>query len=150
MQIWRNFAFFRVASSENCAPIKLHSTRPALLSRDTLEAEMPTRHFRAHQRFSVHLPVSVSAATRPVSARGRSIDLGIGGAAFELDTPLRLGETVHVNLESAQPITLPAEVAWVGWAESSAVRLGVRFRLEDAYPLAVLLDALGVSAEVGT
>lgn len=111
---------------------------------------MPARHFRAHQRFSVHLPVSVRAAARPVLARGRSIDLGIGGAAFELDTPLRLSETVHVTLEASQPLSLPAEVAWVSWAESSAVRLGVRFRMEDAYQLAVLLDALGVSADVGT
>lgn len=111
---------------------------------------MPTRHFRAHQRFNVNLPVCVSAPSRAVSSRGRSIDLGIGGAAFELDTPLRLKESVRVTLEGSQPITLPGEVAWLAWAESSAVRVGVRFRTEDAYQLAVLLETLGVSSEVGT
>lgn len=111
---------------------------------------MPTRHFRAHQRFSVHLPVSVRSTARSVSSRGHSTDLGIGGAAFELDTPLRLRESVEVTLQGCEPITLPGEVAWVSWAESSAVRLGVRFRTEDAYQLAVLLLTLGVSADVGT
>lgn len=111
---------------------------------------MPGRHFRAHQRFSVQLPVSVCAPTRSVSARGRSIDLGIGGAAFELDTPLRLREVVQVTLEGSQPVTFSAEVTWIGWSESSAVRLGVRFKTDDAYQLAVLLETLGVSADVGT
>ncbi len=111
---------------------------------------MAARHFRAHQRFPVNLPVCVSSPARSVSSRGRVIDLGIGGAALELDTPLRLKESVQVTLEGSQPITLPAEVAWVAWAESSAVRAGVRFRTEDAYQLAVLLETLGVSAEVGT
>ncbi len=111
---------------------------------------MAARHFRAHQRFSVNLPVSVCAPARSVSARGRTIDLGIGGAAFELDTPLRLRESIRVTLEGSQPITIPGEVAWVAWAESSAVRLGARFRTEDAYQLAVLLETLGVSSDVGT
>jgi hypothetical protein len=111
---------------------------------------MAGRHFRAHQRFSVRLPVSVTAPARSVSSRGCSIDLGIGGAAFELDTPLRIGEIVTVTLQGYPRLRLRGEVAWVGWAESSTVRLGLRFGTGDADQLALLLETLGVSAEVGT
>lgn len=111
---------------------------------------MPTRHFRAHQRFPVRLHVTVTSLGRSVVSQGRTVDLGIGGAALELDTPLRLGERVHVLIDDTYPITLPGEVAWVTWAEASAVRLGVRFRLEDTSPISSLLEALGVTADVGT
>lgn len=111
---------------------------------------MAIRHFRAHQRFVLRLPVTVSSLRRSVSALGATVDLGIGGAAFELDSPLRLNEAVHVTIKGEPPITLTGEVAWVGWAESSAVRLGVRFRTDDSYQIALLLDALGVSRDVGT
>ena len=111
---------------------------------------MGTHHFRAHQRFQVKLPVTVTAGRRQVASKGTMLNLGIGGGACELDTPLRLGESVEVVLEGHDPLTLIGEVAWVGWAESSAVRLGVRFKDEDAEQIAGLLDLLGLSADVGT
>lgn len=110
---------------------------------------MPARHFRSHQRFSTRLPVTVVAAERQVRAEGATLDLGIGEASFELDTPLRLSEVVTCKLGGPSPAVLVGEVAWVGWAESSAVRLGVRFRSADAEQIAQILDALGVAAEVG-
>lgn len=107
---------------------------------------MPTNHYRAHQRFMVQIPITVTAELRGVQSRGTTIDLGIGGGACELDTPLRLGEAVEVQMETKPRRLLHGEVAWVGWAESSAVRLGVRFDAEDAAELAAILDALGVAA----
>ncbi len=79
------------------------------------------------------------------------MDLGVGGAACELDVPMRLGERVQVVITMDVPRVVSGEVAWVGWAEGSAVRLGIRFHSEDAEELACILDALGVmNAEVGT
>jgi hypothetical protein len=112
---------------------------------------MPARHYRAHQRFLVKLPLTVTSIHRSVSAKGTALDLGVGGAACELDVPLRLGERVQVVVTVDVPRVVSGEVAWVGWAEGSAVRMGVRFNHEDAEELAGILDALGViEAEVGT
>ncbi len=107
---------------------------------------MATRHYRAHQRFIVQIPVTITATYRGIRSQGTTVDLGIGGGACELDTPLRLGEAVEVQFGFRPVRTVQGEVAWVGWAESSAVRLGVRFDNEDADELAAILDALGVAA----
>lgn len=112
---------------------------------------MGAAHFRVHQRFHVDIEVVVSAATRPLQARGRLLDLGIGGAACELDLPLRMGEEVRLVLAStADGRILRARVAWVAWAEHSSVRAGVRFDEADSEELAQLLRFLGVQAEVGS
>jgi hypothetical protein len=111
---------------------------------------MASRHFRAHQRFLVKLPVTVESVHRRVVSKGSTVDLGIGGSACELDTPLRLGEDVTFRLDDQAGLLLRGEVAWVGWAEASAVRLGLRFHDQAADDLAELLLALGVTAEVGT
>ena len=58
---------------------------------------MATRHFRAHQRFSVRLPVAVASVHRSVLSKGTTVDLGIGGGACELDTPLRLGAVLFLQ-----------------------------------------------------
>lgn len=109
------------------------------------------RHYRAHQRFMVKLPLTVTSIHRSLCAKGITMDLGVGGAACELDVPMRLGERVQVVITMDVPRVVSGDVAWVGWAEGSAVRLGIRFQSEDAEELACILDALGVmSAEVGT
>jgi hypothetical protein len=113
---------------------------------------MTTRHYRAHQRFIVQVALTVTSTQRTVRAQGSTLDLGIGGAACELDAPLRLGEQVQVVVTTdSGPRAVAGEVAWVGWAESSKVRMGLRFHSEAETELADLLDELGVlGAEVGT
>lgn len=112
---------------------------------------MATRHYRAHERFLVKLPLTVTSIHRAVSAQGSTCDLGLGGTACELNVPMRLGERVQLVLTMDVPRVVSGEVAWVGWAEGSAVRMGVRFGSADAEELAGILDALGVlRAEVGT
>jgi hypothetical protein len=61
-----------------------------------------------------------------------------------------LGEEVTFTVDADAGVTVLAEVAWVGWAEASAVRLGLRFREQGTEQLAQLLLALGVSSDVGT
>lgn len=104
---------------------------------------MAARHYRAHQRFAAELPVTVTSVHRSIASHGKTLDVGIGGAACELDTPLRLGERVQIVVTGTAPRILSGEVAWVGWAESSAVRLGVRFNPDDVEQLAELLDLVG-------
>lgn len=111
---------------------------------------MPNKHYRAHQRFAAKLPITVTSVYRNVASRGTTLDLGIGGAACEIDTPLRLGETVQVVITGEQPRVVCGEVAWVGWAESSAVRLGVRFDPASVEELEALLDAISTSTQVAT
>ncbi len=112
---------------------------------------MAARHYRAHQRFLAQLPLTVTSVHRAVRAQGNTLDLGVGGAACELDGPLRLGERVQVVITMDSPHVVNGEVAWVAWAESSAVRMGVRFNAEDSEELACILDSLGVlGADVGT
>jgi len=111
---------------------------------------MGAGHFRAHQRFVVDIDANLRATGRPALARGRVIDLGVGGAACELDAPLRMGEEVEIELSSAPPLRLRAVVAWIAWAESSSVRIGVRFRPEDVDAVASVLEFLGVQDDVGS
>jgi PilZ domain len=94
----------------------------------------------------VQIPVKITAVFRGIRSDGTTVDLGIGGGACELDTPLRLGEAIEIEFGTKPVRIVHGEVAWVGWAESSAVRLGVRFDNEDAEELAAILDALGVAA----
>jgi hypothetical protein len=112
---------------------------------------MGSGYFRAHQRFSVDLDVVVSVSTRGLYARGRILDLGIGGAACELDQPVRMGEEVELRLASTgETHVFTARVAWMAWAERSSVRAGVHFRDRDAEALAALLGFLGVQADAGS
>ncbi|GEM_PF-1127000 len=111
---------------------------------------MATRHFRAHRRLPIKLPLTVSADLRPVAAKGHTCDLGLGGMSCELDTPLRLGEKVTIVLETQQGVQIQGKVAWVGWAESSAVRLGVSFDVKDEAHLPLILSLVEESQEFAT
>lgn len=112
---------------------------------------MASRHYRAHQRFIVEIPVTVTSIHRTVAAHGKTLDVGIGGAACELDTPLRMGEHVQVLVTGTAPRILKGEVAWVGWAESSSVRVGVRFDPSVLEQLVELLEIVGAkTADVGS
>ena len=106
--------------------------------------------YRVHQRFLVDMEAKLNSCARAVSGRGRILDLGIGGAACELDQPFRIGEQVELHLASNPPRRLVAHVTWIAWAESSAVRLGVRFDAGDFAAVGELLDWLGVQDEVGS
>ncbi len=111
---------------------------------------MGGRPYRAHQRFAVDLEATVSATSRELAARARVVDLGLGGAACELDHPFRLGEIVSVQLCGSAPFLLYADIAWLAWAEGSKARIGLRFAEDDEPLVLELLAWLGVQDEVGS
>lgn len=120
---------------------------------------MPSYRYRAHQRYRVVLDVTVTSLERGTTARGKTTDLGLGGGAFEVDTPLRMGDAVEVFLRfsdngHAHAITgvaqLRGRIAWVGWSELSSVRLGVSFTDTEVAELARVLDAHVLADDVGT
>lgn len=98
----------------------------------------------------VDLEATVTSESRGFSAIGRIIDLGIGGAACELDVPLRMGETVLLRFQGCTQPTINATVMWVSWFESSGVRIGLRFHDSDEDKLFALLDVLGVQSDAGS
>lgn len=120
---------------------------------------MGAYRYRAHHRYPVVLDVTVTSLERGTTARGKSTDLGLGGGAFEVDSPLRMGDAVEVFLRfsetgQAHAITgvaqLRGRIAWVGWSEMSSVRLGVSFTDAEVPELARILDAHLLSDDVGT
>lgn len=111
---------------------------------------MNGRHFRAHQRFQVDLPVLARLLGRPASVRGTMVDVGLGGGACALEEPLRLGEEVVLIVTADQTIELRASVAWVAWGESTAARIGFQFAESDLDRVIELLDRVGAREDVGT
>ncbi len=98
----------------------------------------------------VDLEATVTSERRELTAHGRVIDLGLGGAACELDVPLRMAETVSVRFQGCAEIAVTATVLWVAGFEASGVRVGLRFLPEEQESIAGLLRHLGVQADVGS
>ena len=87
---------------------------------------MGAPYFRAHQRFTVDIEIVALGTSRALRSRGRILDLGLGGAACELEHPVRLGEALELKLAAAgEETSLLGRVAWVAWSEHSAVRAGL-------------------------
>jgi hypothetical protein len=111
---------------------------------------MNGRHFRAHQRFQVALPVLARLLGRPATVRGTMVDVGLGGGACALDEPLRLGEEVVLAVAAEPPVELRASVAWVAWGESTAARIGFQFADSDLDRVMALLERVVAREDVGT
>lgn len=103
---------------------------------------------RAHQRFAVHLIVQATSTSRSVERVGTMTDVGLGGAALELDLPLRHGESINLvilpsNAEGALSphgiVLSSVRVVWIAWGEGSCVRIGVAFTQQHAVLVAPLL-----------
>lgn len=99
----------------------------------------PRNHFRAHERFRVHLAATMSVKSRGLETPGHLQDVGLGGASLEVAQPLRLGEPVTIRVYTPSAV-LHGEVAWVAWAQSGSARAGVRFRPESAEAVSDLLN----------
>ena len=111
---------------------------------------MAARHFRAHQRFQVDLPVQARVLGRTLNVGGSMVDVGLGGGACMLDEPLRLGEEVLLVVDGVPAAEIRAAVAWVAWGESTAARVGFQFA-DDALDLVVaLLERVVPREDVGT
>ena len=111
---------------------------------------MALGHFRAHQRFQVDLPVRASARGRALTVAGSMVDLGLGGGACILDEPLRLGEEVVLLIAGDPATEIIATVAWVGWGEATAARVGFQFAEDALDRVAELLERVLPHEDVGT
>lgn len=110
---------------------------------------MSARNFRVHQRFPVVLPVRAIVLSRGTSVVGTMVDLGLGGSACVLEQPLRLGENVRLMVGDGQVVEVRASVAWVGWGEATAARIGFQFAEADAPRVLGLLDRIVPQEDVG-
>ena len=78
-------------------------------------AEQGLRHFRAHGRRTVRLPVTLRAERGGWERAGTVIDIHLAGAGLETDEPLQAGERVTVAFATPtlwDPLVLSAVVAW--------------------------------------
>lgn len=110
---------------------------------------MNVRHFRAHQRFPVDLPVHAIVLGRGASVRGSMVDLGLGGGACVLEEPLRLGESVRLLFGGEPSVEVRASVAWVGWGEATAARVGFQFAEVDVPRVLTLLERVVPREDTG-
>lgn len=78
------------------------------------------------------------------------MDVGVGGAACELHEPLRLGEPVTLVVGVEPGVEIAATVAWVGWGETTAARVGLRFADEETKVVLEVLERLAPASDVGT
>jgi hypothetical protein len=105
------------------------------------------RKYRAHERFVVRVAALATVPLRGVEVSGWVLDLGLGGAACELDGPLRLGDRVALALwTDTHQTQVLGVVAWVAWGEATRVRLGIRFEPDSKEAIAGLLSSVGLRA----
>ena len=75
----------------------------------------PGRHFRAHGRRPVQLPVILRGVRGEWERAARVIDITLAGAGLETEEPLVAGERVMVSFATPtlwDPLVLGAVVAW--------------------------------------
>lgn len=103
------------------------------------------QHFRALARHVANLPARLSSPGGAEPHAVRMLDLGLGGACFEIEERYEPGErlTVHIDLpELWDPLVLEAEVAWCEPRGPGATRAGVRFTQPSGRSLRLIAEAL--------
>jgi Tfp pilus assembly protein PilZ len=106
--------------------------------------ELP-QHFRALARYTANLPARLSTPGAEAPHAVRMLDLGLGGACFEIDERYERGERlmVHIDLpELWDPLVLEAEVAWCEPRGPGSTRAGVRFTQPSGRSLRLIAEAL--------
>jgi len=102
-------------------------------------------HFRSLARYPANLPARLSTGAAAAPHAVRMLDLGLGGACFEIEERYERGEklTVHIDLpELWDPLVLEAEVAWCEPRGVGATRAGVRFTEPSGRSLRLIAEAL--------
>lgn len=105
----------------------------------------PAQHFRALARHAASLPARLSTPGAAAPHAVRLVDLGLGGACFEIDERYERGERlmVHIDLPGLwDPLVLEAEVAWCEPRGPGATRAGVRFTQPSGRSLRLIAEAL--------
>jgi Tfp pilus assembly protein PilZ len=105
----------------------------------------PAQHFRALARHPASLPARLSNPGAGAPHSVRLLNLGLGGACFEIDERYERGERliVHIDLPGLwDPLVLEAEVAWCEPRGPGSTRAGVRFTQPSGRSLRLIAEAL--------
>ncbi len=102
-------------------------------------------HFRAHARVPLSSGLSVSQLGSTVPQEVKLVDLGLGGASFEVAESFEPGLRLRLELELPglwDRLTLHGEVAWTGPGTEGLTRVGVRFTKPSGKSLRILAENL--------
>jgi hypothetical protein len=105
----------------------------------------PLDHFRAYARFPLRIEVSVSPLGATYDQTAALVDLGLGGACFELAETFEPGQRLRMEFELPglwDRLTLHGEVAWTRASEDGLQRTGVRFTRPTGQTLRILAENL--------
>ena len=93
---------------------------------------------RQNPRSLVSVPLRIYAAGRRLLMQARTIDLSVAGALVHGSAPLRVGQTVAVEVErgvARNPLTLQAEVVRIATPNARLKRHGIALRFLGVSPL---------------
>ena len=102
-------------------------------------------HFRSQARIPLATELSVSPLGATYDLPAKLVDLGLGGACFELAEPFEPGERLRLEFELPglwDRLTLHGEVAWSRSVEGGRTRVGVRFTRPTGQTLRLLAENL--------
>ena len=102
-------------------------------------------HFRSQARIPLVAELTVSPLGATYELAARLVDLGLGGACFELSERFEPGQRLRLELELPglwDNLTVHGEVAWQRPLESGGARVGVRFTRPTGQTLRILAENL--------
>jgi hypothetical protein len=105
----------------------------------------PLDHFRAYARFPLRLELSVSPLGATYDQAATLVDLGLGGACFEIAETFEPGQRLRMEFELPglwDRLTLHGEVAWTRATDDGLQRIGVRFTRPTGQTLRILAENL--------
>lgn len=105
----------------------------------------PLDHFRAYARFPLRLELSVSPLGATYDQAATLVDLGLGGACFEIAETFEPGQRLRMEFELPglwDRLTLHGEVAWTRASDDGLQRIGVRFTRPTGQTLRILAENL--------
>jgi len=105
----------------------------------------PLDHFRAYARFPLRVELSVSPLGATYDQTAALVDLGLGGACFELAETFEPGQRLRMEFELPglwDRLTVHGEVAWTHPGGDGLQRIGVRFTRPTGHTLRILAENL--------
>ena len=102
-------------------------------------------HFRAQARIPLATELSVSPLGATYDLAAKIVDLGLGGACFEIAEHFDAGQRLRMEFELPalwDRLTLHGEVAWSRALEGGRSRVGVRFTRPTGKTLRILAENL--------
>lgn len=102
-------------------------------------------HFRTYARVPLRGDVSVSPLGATYEQSAKLVDVGLGGACFDIAESYELGQRLRMEFDLPglwDRLTIHGEVAWVTAREGDLKRVGVRFTRPTGKTLRILAENL--------